>query len=86
MPDPTAPAAPVLDGSAVAMPSDLNTLNMSMLATFGALLQNNVATMHKVLDNDYIENHRQVSIVQALGDREVMSKVTPGGPQPANVK
>lgn len=73
-------ATPLDVAGAVSMPSDLAAINYAGLATIGALAIGNVTTIHKVLDNDYMENHRLVSIVQALGAREVTSKQVPGGP------
>lgn len=54
--------------------------NMAMLAQSGVIGQNNFLTTQKFADNDFMENRRHVSLVQALGAREVASKQVPAGP------
>ena len=43
----------------------------------------NFVTVQKVVDYDYLENKRMVTLDEAVGIREVQSKVNPGGPAAA---
>jgi len=56
----------------------------AQLGEIGAQGQRHFTNFAQILDLDYAEGHRQVSLVQALGAREVQSKETPGGPGNAN--
>ena len=58
--------------------------NMGQLAQTGIVAQNNFVTVQKVIDYDYLENKRMVTLDEAIGVREVASKVTPGGPGQAS--
>ena len=49
----------------------------------GTVAQNNFVTVQKVVDYDYLENKRMVTLDEAVGIREVASKTTPGGPAQA---
>ena len=73
-------------GTAVAMASDISALMSANLQGIAQVTQNDFVTVAKALDNDYMEGHRVISLPEALGAREVQSKVTPGGPQPATIK
>lgn len=53
------------------------------LTQSGIIAQNNFIGVQKVVDYDYLENKRIVTLDEAVGVREVASKVTPGGPSPA---
>jgi len=50
------------------------------LAQSGLVAQNNFITVQKVIDYDYLENKRIVTLDEAIGVREVSSKVVPAGP------
>jgi len=58
--------------------------NMSSLMQAGTvaarIIDEHSALFVKLADYDYLEGHRQVSLVQALGAREVGSKMVPAGP------
>lgn len=54
--------------------------NMGQIGQSGVVAQNNFITVSKAQDLDYLENKRHVSLVQALGAREVGSKTVPAGP------
>jgi hypothetical protein len=58
--------------------------HMNTLAEIGMQGQRHFTNFAQLADFDYLEGHRQVSLVQALGAREVQSKETPGGPANAN--
>jgi hypothetical protein len=51
------------------------------LGDSGQIAQNNFITLQKVVDYDYLENKRIVTLDEAIGVREVSSKVVPAGPQ-----
>lgn len=57
--------------------------SMAQLQQSANVAQNNFITVQKVVDFDYLENKRMVTLDEAIGAREVGSKVTPGGPSPA---
>lgn len=70
--------------------ADAMTIDAGILSQMGArLLQagnhahENFITISKAQDYDYMENKRMVTLDEAIGAREVASKVTPGGPSPA---
>lgn len=67
----------------LALPQELATQFMAMAQQTANLVQGHLTTVHKELDLDYAEGKRQVSLVQALGAREVGSRVNPAGPSPA---
>ena len=52
----------------------------TMLAQTGAVAQNNFVTVQKVVDYDFLENKRIVTLDEAVGVREVASKSVPAGP------
>lgn len=56
---------------------------LTKLVDSGNIAQNNFITVQKVADYDYFENKRMVTLDEAVGIREVQSKVNPGGPAPA---
>ncbi len=53
---------------------------LTQLMQTGTVAQNNFVTVQKVVDYDYLENKRMVTLDEAVGIREVQSKVNPGGP------
>ena len=71
----------------VKMSTDLapNVANhlLTKLVDIGNVAQANFVTVNKVVDYDYLENKRMVTLDEAVGIREVQSKVNPGGPAPA---
>lgn len=78
---------PVVVEGDTEMASDLsdNVANhmLTSLIQTGDVAQNNFVTMQKISELDYLENKRMVTLDEAIGAREVQSKVTPGGPAPA---
>ncbi len=76
-------AAALTTGTEVAMASDVSALMSANLQGIAQVAQNDFITVDKMLSNDYMEGHRVISLPEALGAREVQSKVTPGGPGPA---
>ena len=50
------------------------------LTQTGIIAQNNFVTVQKVVDYDYLENKRMVTLDEAIGVREVSSKQSPAGP------
>ena len=57
---------------------------LTQLMQTGTVAQNNFVTVQKVVDYDYLENKRMVTLDEAVGIREVAAKTTPGGPAQAN--
>jgi len=56
------------------------SLLTTQLAQTGVIAQNNFVTLQKVVDYDYLENKRIVTLDEAIGVREVSSKSVPAGP------
>jgi len=56
------------------------SLLTTQLAQSGVIAQNNFITVQKVVDYDYLENKRMVTLDEAIGVREVSSKSVPAGP------
>lgn len=56
---------------------------LTQLMQSGTVAQNNFITVQKVVDYDYLENKRMVTLDEAVGIREVASKTNPGGPASA---
>ncbi len=54
---------------------------MSTLLQLGNIAQANMITVSKVVDFDYLENKRMVTLDEAVGVREVSSKRVPAGPE-----
>ena len=67
----------------VGLPPEVAGIMTQQLTQTGVIAQNNFVTTQKVVDYDYLENKRMVTLDEAVGIREVASKVTPGGPSPA---
>ncbi|WP_299467404.1 hypothetical protein [uncultured Gimesia sp.] len=53
---------------------------LTQLMQSGTVAQNNFITVAKVVDYDYLENKRMVTLDEAVGIREVASKNVPAGP------
>lgn len=66
-----------------AIPPEVASHYLALNLSSANVAQANFATVNKELDYDYLEGHRNLSLTQALGAREVQSKVTPGGPSEA---
>lgn len=64
------------------MPPEVAQLMVQQLTQTGLVAQNNFVTVQKVVDYDYLENKRMVTLDEAVGIREVQSQVNPGGPAP----
>ena len=62
----------------------LHEQNMAQLGQSGVVAQNNFITVEKASDYDFLVTKNQVTLSQALGAREVGSRVTPAGPSPAS--
>lgn len=52
----------------------------TQLMQSGNIAQNNFITVQKVIDYDYLQGVKMVSLAEALGAREVASEKNPGGP------
>lgn len=63
--------------------TELMGQSMGQLSQTGAVAQNNFVTVNKALDYDFMEQRRMTTLDEAVGIREVASKVTPAGPSPA---
>ena len=55
---------------------------LQALQQTGNVAQNNFVTVQKMVDYDYLEQKRMVTLDEAVGVREVQSQVNPGGPGP----
>jgi len=76
---------PILDGEeegvyTMALSDNLHEQNMSQLAQIGVVAQAGFATVAKAADYSYLQGKDLVSLTEALGAREVASKVNPAGP------
>ena len=56
------------------------SLMTQQLTQSGVIAQNNFVTVQKVVDYDYLENKRMVTLDEAVGIREVQSQKNPAGP------
>jgi len=63
--------------------SALHDQNMAGMGQSYAQFQADRVTIAKASDYDYLQAKNLVSLSQAVGVREVTSRVTPGGPSPA---
>lgn len=75
---------PQLQESADMTPDQVHGQLTAQLMQSGVIAQNNFITVQKVIDYDYLENKRMVTLDEAVGVREVQAKETPGGPANAN--
>lgn len=55
------------------MDPSIATLMAQQLTQSGIIAQNNFITVQKVVDYDYLENKRMVTLDEAVGVREVQS-------------
>ncbi len=55
-------------------------LMTQQLTQTGIIAQNNMVTVQKIVDYDYLENKRMVTLDEAIGVREVSAQSSPGGP------
>ncbi len=55
--------------------------HMNTLAEIGAQGQRHFTNFAQLADYDYLEGHRQISLPQSLGAREVQAENSPGGPK-----
>lgn len=58
----------------------IQSLMQQQLTQTGIVAQNNFVGFTKVVDYDYLENKRMVTLDEAIGVREVASKSVPAGP------
>lgn len=56
---------------------------LTQLMQTGTIAQNNFVGVQKIVDYDYLENKRMVTLDEAIGVREVSSKSVPAGPTSA---
>lgn len=68
---------------ATAQFSALHDQNMIAMGESQAQFQSDRVTVSKAADYDYLQAKNLVSLSQAVGVREVTSRVNPGGPVPA---
>lgn len=78
-----AAATDITTGGSVSVAADVCAIASANLAGVSRVAHNHFITVDKMLSNDYMEGHRNISLSSALGVREVQAKVTPGGPAPA---
>lgn len=78
--DATAPPGQEQKKMALDIPEGFGGLEMAALAQSGRVAQNNFITVQKVVDFDYLENKRIVTLDEAIGVREVAAEKSPGGP------
>ena len=62
------------------MDDQFSSLLTHQLAQTGNIAQNNFVTVQKVVDYDFLENKRIVTLDEAVGVREVSAKSVPAGP------
>lgn len=61
----------------------LHDQNMAGMGQAMTRFQNDVVTVSKAADYGYLQDKDLVSLAEAVGVREVGSRVNPGGPTPA---
>ena len=61
----------------------LHEQNMAQLAQVGVVAQQGFVTVAKASDYSYLQGKDMVSLTEAMGAREVGSRVNPAGPSPA---
>jgi hypothetical protein len=64
----------------MALSDNLHEQNMSQLAQVGIIAQQGFVTVSKAQDYSYLQGKEMVSLTEALGAREVGSRVNPAGP------
>ena len=61
----------------------LHEQNMATLGQIGTMALADLKTVSKAQDYSYLQDKDMVSLAEALGAREVGSRVNPAGPTPA---
>jgi len=61
----------------------LHEQNMAALGSIGTMYVGDLKTISKAQDYSYLQGKEMVSLTEALGAREVGSRVNPSGPVPA---
>lgn len=61
----------------------LHDQNMAAMGQAIARFQNDAATVSKATDYSYLQDKGLVSLSEAVGVREVASRVNPAGPSPS---
>ena len=61
----------------------LHDQNMAAMGQAMAQYQGNAVTVSKATDYAYLQDKDLISMTEAVGVREVASRVSPGGPTPA---
>jgi hypothetical protein len=67
----------------MALNPEVASLLTQQLSQLGIAAASNFTTVSKAADYSYLQGKDMVSLTEAMGAREVGSKVTPGGPAPA---
>lgn len=65
------------------MDPQVANIMVQQLTQTGVIAQNNFVSVQKVIDYDYLENKRVITLDEAVGVREVASKSVPAGPTSA---
>ena len=63
--------------------ASLHEQNLAQLGQIGVIAQANLVTISKAQDYSFQQGKDMVSLTEALGAREIGSRVSPGGPSPA---
>lgn len=63
----------------------LHDQNMAALGTIMTMFMSDAKTVSKAADYQYLRGQGMVDLEEALGAREVGSRVNPAGPYPASV-
>ena len=61
----------------------LHEQNMAGLGAIGVMVMGDLKTVSKAQDYGFQQDKNLVSLTEAVGVREVASRVSPGGPVPA---
>lgn len=85
MPDVVIPVSEGEDSmaDATAQFGSLHDQNMAGMGAAITRFQNDVVTVSKAADYAYLQDKNLVSLAEAVGVREVSSRVNPAGPTPA---
>lgn len=78
----TMPALELLHEQNMANLGAAGAVQGPQLSQSGIVAQNNFITVQKIVDYDYLENKRMVTLDEAVGIREVQATHSPGGPSP----
>ena len=78
---------PILGDDSMAEPTaqfgSLHDQNMAAMGQAIAMFQNDAVKVSKAADYGYLQDKDLVSLTEAVGVREVASRVNPAGPTPA---